>query len=97
VPEPGDVLEKEAEQWVVVSSLSYNRSGKLLACPVHVKVHASLFEVLVPEYEPVWGLVVTDKIMNKSWERENITRVGKLSPYTHSRVRATLRALIDPD
>ena len=81
---------------LVMSSLSYNKFGLMLACPItSVKKNRS-FEVSINS-QTIKGVVLADHIKNQDWHSRKATFAGKASKDVIEKVFNMIVLLLDND
>ena len=81
---------------IVLSNFSYNEIvGLAIFCPITSKIKGYPFEVNLPNYLPVSGVILADQIKNFDWKQHNAEFIAKLDEQTLEKVLKLLMKIIE--
>lgn len=81
---------------LVVSSVTYNRCGLLLCCPITSQGKGYPFEVPVKSNH-IRGVVLADHLKNQDWKFRKATFIGRADSPCLERVTAIIATLLVSD
>ena len=80
---------------VVITPKNYNeKTGLAIFCPITSKIKNYPFEVKLPSYCKIKGVILVDQIKSLDWKRRNAAFVFKLHEYILNEVIEKLKLLI---
>ena len=106
VPERGDVVwinfdpqmgheQAGRRPALVLSERDYNgKLGLVVVCPVTNQVKGYPFEVLIPNYLAVMGVVLVDQIKNLDWQARRAAYLCTMPAAVVTAVRDRIRKLV---
>ncbi|MBI5298345.1 MAG: type II toxin-antitoxin system PemK/MazF family toxin [Chloroflexi bacterium] len=82
---------------VVLSPKAYNsKVGLALLCPITSQVKGYPFEVLLPEYLPISGAILSDQVKNLDWKVREAKKICHLPDDVMNKVLQRVKALLEP-
>jgi mRNA interferase MazF len=106
IPDIGDVVELdltyqagiettgEKRQALVLSRKIFNKKGYVVLCPIEDNSLNSLYEVSLPDEEPIKGFIQYNQVKTLDWKTRNSVLICKLSDVVVETVKNKIELLL---